>query len=127
VNVPFQVTTAIYQIGDRFANIGEGLRRPENGYQKVDTFSGSGYLLPSRKSMPTAKYMVGYEIVILLNPAEKRACALGYMVGDPAAFEQATKTDEAQLNYSPEKMWDIQIKSLEANTANFTVLSPIGI
>jgi hypothetical protein len=82
----------------------------ENGYQKVDTFSGSGYLLPSRKSMPTAKYMVEYEIVILLNPAEKRACALGYMVGDPAAFEQATKTDEAQLNYS-----------------NFTVLSPIGI
>jgi hypothetical protein len=49
------------------------------------------------------------------------------MVGDPAAFEQATKTDEAQLNYSPGKMWDIQIKSLEANTANFTVLSPIGI
>jgi hypothetical protein len=99
----------------------------ENGCQKVDTFSGSGYLLPSNKSMPGPQYMVGYEIVVLLNPTEKRAGALGYMVGDRAVFEQAMKADEAQLNYSPGKMWDIRIKSLQANTANFMVLSRIGI
>jgi hypothetical protein len=99
----------------------------ENGCQEVNTVKGSGYLLPSKKAASGPKYLVAYEIVILLNPKEKRAGALGSMVGDRAAFEQAMKTDEAQLNYSPGKMWDIQIKSLEANTANFRVLTRIGI
>ncbi len=95
----------------------------ENGCQQVDTFSGSGYLLPSNKRIPKPKYMVWYEIVILLNPTEKRAAALGYMVGNRIAFERAMKADVAKLNYSPGKMWDIRIKSVQADTATFSVLT----
>jgi len=99
----------------------------ENGCQEVNTMSGSGYLLPSKKSIPKPKYLVAYEIIVLLNPTQKRAGALGFMVGNRGVFEEAMRTSEARLNYSPGKSLDIRIVNLEANTANFTVQSRIGI
>ncbi len=99
----------------------------ENGCQEVNTMSGSGYLLPSKKSIPGPKYLVAYEIIILLNPTQNRAGALGFMVGNRDVFDQAMRTGEARLNYSPGKTLDIRIVNFEANTANFTVQSRIGI
>jgi hypothetical protein len=99
----------------------------ENGYQEVNTMSGSGYLLPSEKSIPGPTYLVAYEIVTLFNPTQKHAGALGFMVGNRDIFEQAMRMGNARLNYSPEKMLDIRIVNLEADTANFTVQNRIGI
>jgi hypothetical protein len=99
----------------------------ENGFQEVNTMSGSGYLLPSKKSIPGPKYLVAYKIIILFNPTQKHGSALGFMVGDRGVFERAIRTNEARLNYPPEKTLDIRIVKLEANTANFTVQTRIGI
>jgi hypothetical protein len=89
--------------------------------------SRSGYPLPSKKSIPKPKFLVAYEINILRNPTQNRAGAIGFMVGNRGVFEQAMRTNEARLNYSPGKTLDIRIVNLEANTANFTVQSGIGI
>jgi hypothetical protein len=87
----------------------------ENGYQQVNTLSGWGYLLPSKKSIPAP------------NPTQKHGGALGVMEGNHDIFEQAMRSGNARLNYSPEKMLDIRITNLKAKTANFTVQTRIGI
>jgi hypothetical protein len=99
----------------------------KNGSQEVNTVRGSGYLLTSKETTAGSKDLVAYEIVILHNPTEKRAGALGSMVGNPRVLERAMRTGAAQLNFSPEKTLDIRIVNLEANRAGFWVLSRIEI
>ena len=99
----------------------------EQGSQEVRTMRGSGYLLSSKKRTLGKKYIVAYEIVILFNPTEKRAGALGSMIGNPDALERAMRAGGTQLNYSPGLSLDIGITNLEVNRAHFRVLSPIGI
>ena len=96
----------------------------KNGSQEVNTVRGSGYLLTSKETTAGSKNLVAYEIVILHNPTEKRAGALGSMVGNPRVLERAMRTGAAQ--FSPEKTLDIRIVNLEANTAGFWVLSLSG-
>ena len=98
-----------------------------NGWEEVHTMTGSGYLLPSKKSIPEPKSLVAYQIIIMRNQKGNRAGASGFMVGNRGVFEKAMKTGEARLNYSPEKMLDIRIVNLEGDTANFTVQTRIGI
>jgi hypothetical protein len=99
----------------------------ENGHQQVNIVRGSGYLLTSKRRRPGPKSLVMYEIVILLNPMEKRAGALGSIVGNLRVLERAMKAGKARLAYSPERTVDIRILNLEANRVDFSVLSQFGI
>ncbi len=98
----------------------------ENGYQKIDTWRGSGHLLLT-KMTPRRSCLVAYEIAILFNPATKIAAAVGSMVGNRDLLERAKTCGKARLSYAPGKAAEIQILYLEPKSAYFKVLSRIGI
>jgi hypothetical protein len=98
----------------------------ENGYQKIDTRPGSGYLLLNRGPRGP-KNLVAYELDILLNPETKVAAAVGSMVGDRDLLKRAQSCDDVRLEYSPGLTAEIQILHAEGRTAYFKALSRIGI
>ena len=87
----------------------------ERGSKKVHTFRGSGYLLV-KKSSPSEKFRVAYEIVLLLDSNIRREHALGSMIGNHSLLERAMKSGDAQLSYAAERApADIRIIQIEEN------------
>ena len=99
----------------------------EGGSNKGHTFRGSGYLLV-KKSNPSEKSRVAYEIVVLLGSKLGRKDAFGSMIANHSLLERAMKSGDSQLAYAAERApADIQILLIEENRAYFRVLSGFGI
>jgi hypothetical protein len=101
----------------------------EQGYEKVDTWRGCGYLLAKGSPRrPGEEYRVTYEIDVLFNPELMHASAYGCMVGNDSALQRALRSGGARLSYGMEiSPAAIRIMQLERNRAFFSVLTPIGI
>ena len=71
------------------------------------------------------KYLVAYELVIMIDKALGRGGALGSMCGDPSAFKRAMKSGGAELAYTVDDRVNIRITDLEGNRACFSALDRI--
>jgi hypothetical protein len=101
----------------------------EQGYEKVHTCRGCGYLLAKGSPRrPGEEYRVAYEIDVLFNPELMHAGAYGCMVGNDSALQRALRSGGPRLSYGMETApAAIQIMQLEPNRAFFRVLTRIGI